>query len=133
MTTDDIYDTLAEAINDLIPEAWAVARLNVQYLASGHETEFEGVYLTPSGEARPLPSDFPVEVIDAVQELYALRQNSGFPRWNFLHIDLSRNGDFAIDFTWDQEIQDEDEHFMKGGTVKEWARIRAEKYGKVEE
>ena len=129
MTTDDIYDTLAEAIHDLIPEAWAVARLNIQYLVSGHETEFDGVYLTPAGEARPLSSDFPVEVIDAVQELYAQRQNSGFPRWNRLRIDLSRQGDFTTDFTFDPEIQDEDDHFSRGGTVKEWAKIRAEKYG----
>ncbi|MBC8152961.1 MAG: hypothetical protein H7Z72_08630 [Bacteroidetes bacterium] len=129
MTTDDIYDLLAEAINEIIPEAWTMARLNVQYLVSGHETEFEGVYLTPSGEVVPLPSAFPIEAIEAIQALYAVRQNDGQPNWNHLHIDLSAKGDFDISFTWNQEIQDEDDHFMKGGTVAAWAKIRAEKYG----
>lgn len=132
MTIDDIYDVLAEAINDIIPETWTVARMYVQYLSSGHETEFEGVYLTPAGEAMPLSSDFPVEVVDAVLELHTLRKNAGYPRWNRLQIDLTRKGDFNIDFTWDQEIQDEDDHFMKGGTVAEWAKIRAEKYGNAD-
>ncbi len=129
MTTDEIYDLLAEAINEVIPEPWAIARLNVQYLASGNETEFSGTYLTKAGEAQFLPSEFPIEAIEAIETLHTLRKNSGFPRWNNLHIDLSAKGDFAINFTWDQEIQDEDEHFMNGGTAKEWARIRAEKYG----
>lgn len=129
MTTDEIYDLLAEAINEVVPDAWTMARLNVQYLVSGHETEFEGVYLTPSGNALPLPSDFPVEAIEAIQELNTIRQREGHPRWNRLHIDLSAKGDFNINFTWDQEIQDEDEHFMKGGTVAAWAKIRAERYG----
>lgn len=120
---------LAEAVNELIPETWSVARLNVQYLVSGHETEFEGVYLTPVGEAMPLPSDFPIEAVEAIQELHTIRKNDGQPHWNRLHIDLSGKGDFAISFTWDQEIQDEDDHFMNGGTVAEWSRIRAEKYG----
>lgn len=133
MTTEEIYDLLAEAVNELIPEAWSVARLNVQYLVSGHETEFEGVYLTPSGEALPLPSDFPIEAVEAIEALHTIRKNEGQPRWNHLHIDLSGQGDFAISFTWDQEIQDEDDHFMNGGTVAEWTRIRAEKYGPVAE
>ena len=129
MTTDEIYDLLAESINEVIPEGWAIARLNVQYLVSGHETEFEGVYLTPSGDAKALPSEFPIEAIEAIQELYTIRINAGHPRWNRLHIDLSAKGDFSINFTWDQEIQDEDEHFMKGGTAQEWLKIRTERYG----
>ena len=129
MTTEEIYDLLAESINDVIPEKWAIARLNVQYLASGHETEFEGIYLTPAGEPMDLPSEFPMEAIEAIQELHTLRKEAAHPRWNRLHIDLTAKGDFAISFTWDQEIQDEDDHFMKGGTAQEWLKIRAEKYG----
>lgn len=129
MTTDEIYDLLADSINEIIPGAWSVARLNVQYLVSGHETEFEGVYLTASGEATPLPSDFPIEAIEAIPELYMIRQNAGYPRWNRLHIDVTATGDFAIDFTWDQEIQDEDDHFMAGGTAAAWEKIRVARYG----
>ncbi|UFH56454.1 hypothetical protein [Spirosoma sp. KNUC1025] len=132
MTTNEIYDVLTDAISSVIPDEWTIARLNVQILSDGQDIEFDGTYLTPDGEAEPLIADFPVEVIEAVQELYLYRKNEGLPPANLLQIDLTAQGKFTTDFSWDQEIQDEDDHFSKGGTVREWMAIRKEKYGAEE-
>lgn len=133
MTTNEIYDVLTEAISAAIPDEWVIARVNVQLLADGQEIEFDGIYLTPDGEAEPLVASFSEEVIEAVQELYLLRKHEGHPPANQLKIDLTAQGQFTTEFSWDQEIQDEDEHFSKGGTASEWMVIREAKYGPIDE
>ncbi|MBD2702160.1 hypothetical protein IC229_16025 [Spirosoma sp. BT702] len=129
MTTNEIYDVLTDAISSVIPGDWTIARLNVSFFSDGQEIEFDGTYLNPEGEAEPLTTDFPDEVTEAVQRLYAHRTQEGHPRANQLQIDLTVDGRFTTDFSWDQEIQDEDEHFSNGGTAREWIAIREAKYG----
>lgn len=133
MTTNEIYDVLTDAISSVIPDEWTIARLNVQILSDGQDIEFYGTYLTPAGEAEPLATEFPDEVTEAVQELYLHRKNEGLPRANLLQIDLTEQGKFTTDFSWDQEIQDEDEHFTNGGTAHEWMEIRKARYGSDDE
>ncbi|QDK78376.1 hypothetical protein EXU85_07070 [Spirosoma sp. KCTC 42546] len=133
MTTNEIYDVLTDAISSIIPDEWAIVRLNVQFLSDGLEVEFDGFYLTPTGDEEPLSTDFPDEMIEAVQELYLIRKNEGLPPANRLQIDLTPQGKFTTDFSWDQEIQDEEEHFNKGGTAREWMAIREAKYGPIED
>ena len=129
MTTNEIYDVLTDAISAIIPDDWTIVRLNVQFLSDGQEVELDGTYLTKEGEAEPLSTDFPDEMIEAVHELYQIRSNEGRPRANRLQIDLTAQGKFTTDFSWDQEIQDEEDHFAKGGTAREWMTIRKAKYG----
>lgn len=133
MTTNEIYDVLTDAISAAIPDEWTIARLNVQMLTDGQDIEFDGTYLTASGEPEPLITDFPDEVIEAVQELYLLRKNEGHPRANLLRVDLTVQGQFTTDYSWDQELQDEDDHFSAGGTAREWMTIREAKYGPTDE
>jgi hypothetical protein len=133
MTTNEIYDVLTDAISAIIPDEWTITRLNVQFLSDGQEIEMDGTYLTPAGELEPLSTDFPDEMLEAVQELYVQRKNEGHPRANRLQIDLTAQGKFTTDFSWDQEIQDEEEHFSNGGTAREWIAIREAKYGSAED
>lgn len=133
MTTNEIYNVLTDAISAAVPDAWTIVRLNVQMLTDGQDIEFDGTYLTPSGEAEPLNTDFPDEVMQAVQELYLQRKNEGQPRANLLQIDLTEQGQFTTAFSWNQELQDEDDHFSAGGTAREWMAIREAKYGSAEE
>ena len=132
MTTSEIYDVLTDAISSVIPDEWTIARLTIQFLSNGQEVEFDGLYLNPAGEAEPLTADFPDEVTEAVQELYLQRKSDGHPRFNRLQIDLTVQGKFTTDYSWDQEIQDEEEHFNNGGTAREWITIREAKYGPIE-
>ncbi|GAB3997615.1 hypothetical protein GCM10028807_43100 [Spirosoma daeguense] len=133
MTTNDIYDVLTDAISSVIPDNWTIARLTIHFFANGQEIEFGGIYLTPDGEAQPLLTDFPEEVTEAVQQLYVQRKNEGQSDFNQLQIDLTVDGKFTADFSWDQEIQDEDDHFSNGGTAHEWMAIREAKYGSPDE
>jgi hypothetical protein len=133
MTTNDIYELVTRAIQENITEPWTVAQLTVQYLTSSQDVEFEGTYLDASGEAQQLSTEFPDDVTEAVQALFANRSSEGQPRSNRLAITVSAQGRLAADYSWDQEIQDEDDHFSNGGTVKEWIRIREARYGSTPE
>ncbi len=129
MRTETIYELLATAVNEVITEPWTIAELTIRYLASSNEAECEGTYLDASGEAQVLSTEFPDEVIEVLPALFTNRAEEGNPPANSLQMTLSAQGRFAVDYEWDQEIQDEDDHFTKGGTVKEWIQIRKEKYG----
>ncbi|MFD2935963.1 hypothetical protein [Spirosoma flavum] len=129
MRTETIYELLTTAIHEVITEPWTIAELNIQYLVSSKEAECDGTYLDASGEVQILSTEFPDEVIEALPELFTNRANEGQSPANSLQITISFEGRIAVDYDWDQELQDEDEHFIKGGTVKEWVQIRKEKYG----
>jgi hypothetical protein len=133
MTTNEIYDVLTDAISAIIPDEWTIVRLNAQFLSDGLDLELDGHYLTPAGELEVLSTDFPEEATEAVQELYLHRKTAGEPPANRLQIDLTAQGQFTVEFSWDQEIQDEDDHFSKGGTAKEWIAIREAKYGPIDD
>ncbi len=129
MTTNAIYDLLIDSALENLTGQWTIARLNVQFLANGQDIEFIGTYLDAAGEVQPLSTDFPEDLTEAMQVLYQRRKQESLPRANKLQMDLTSAGKYTVDYSWDQEIQDEDEHFSNGGTVREWQAIRAAKYG----
>ncbi|MCY7357863.1 MAG: hypothetical protein LH609_10420 [Rudanella sp.] len=129
MTTNAIYDLLIDSALEHLTGQWTIARLNVQFLANGQDIEFIGTYLDSAGEVQPLSTDFPDDLTEAMQVLYQRRKQESLPRANKLQMDLTPAGKYTVDYGWDQEIQDEDEHFSNGGTVREWQAIRAAKYG----
>lgn len=133
MTTNEIYDTLVDTISALVTDEWTIVRLNAQLLLDGQEVEFYGTYLTPAGDVEVLSTDFPDEMTEAVQELYQQHRSAGQPPANQLQIDITAQGQISADFSWDQEVADEDEHFSKGGTAREWMAIREAKYGPLED
>ncbi|MEZ0538912.1 hypothetical protein [Fibrella arboris] len=124
-----IHDLLIEAMEEHLPEGWTIARLNVHFLTNGTDVEFSGTYLDEQGEPQPLTTDFPDEVTEATQRLYQLRNSDAQPRANVLQLDLTAAGQYTTTYSWDQEIQDEDEHFSKGGTASDWQAIREARYG----
>ncbi|RYF77736.1 MAG: hypothetical protein EOO39_03205 [Cytophagaceae bacterium] len=129
MKPNAIYDLLIDAMEEHLPVGWTIARLNVQFVTNGEDVEFAGTYLDQAGEPQPLTTDFPDEVIEAVQRLYQLRKTDGHPRANTFQLDLTAAGQYTTAYSWDQEIQDEDDHFSNGGTARDWQAIRDAKYG----
>lgn len=129
MKATAIYDLLIDAMEEHLPVGWTIARLTVQFVTNGQDIEFSGTYLDPTGEPQPLTTDFPDDVTEAVQRLTQLRKTEGLPRANTLQLDLLAAGQYTTTYNWDQEIQDEDDHFSNGGTAREWQAIRAAKYG----
>ncbi len=133
MTTDDIYNVLTDAVSTVIPTDWTIAQLDVRLLTDGQDIECEGTYLTAAGEAEQLPTDWPIEVTEAIQTLYVLHKDDGNDRANRLQITLTAQGQVKAEFSWDQELQDEDDHFSNGGTAREWLAIREAKYGPADD
>lgn len=133
MKPNTIYDLLIDAMEEHLPTGWTIARLTVQFVTSGEDVEFAGTYLDRNGEPQPLTTDFPDEVTEAVQRLYQLRKTGGQPRANTFQLDLTAAGQYTTAYSWDQEIQDEDDHFSRGGTAREWQAIREAKYGRTAE
>ncbi len=129
MTTNAIYDLLVDSVMENITGQWTIARLNVQFLSDAQDIEFIGTYLDPAGEVQPLSTDFPDDLTEAMQVLYQARKRESLPRANKLQMDLTPAGKYTVEYSWDQEIQDEDEHFSNGGTAREWQAIREAKYG----
>ncbi|KAB7733234.1 hypothetical protein F5984_04710 [Rudanella paleaurantiibacter] len=129
MTHNDIFNVLTDAISSAIRDEWLIARLNVQILTDGTDIEFDGTYLTATNELKVLDTDFPDEVTDVVRALYLLRKNANEPRANRLQIDLTAQGKFKAEFSWDQELQDEDDFFAAGGSARDWVALRDAKYG----
>ena len=123
------YDLLIDAVMEANTDKWTIARLNVQFLADGEDVEFYGTCLNEAGEPQVLSTDFSGEVTEAMQRLYKQREANGDPRANQLQMDLTSDGRYTTAFDWDQELQDEDEHFANGGTAQAWQAIRAAKYG----
>ncbi len=133
MKPNAIYELLIDAMEEHLPDGWTIARLNVQFLTNGQDVEFSGTYLDLNGEPQPLTTDFDDEVTEAVQSLYQQRKTDGQPRANTLQFDLTAAGQYTTAYGWDQEIQDEDDHFSNGGTAREWQAIRDAKYGSAAE
>ncbi|MBO0931215.1 hypothetical protein [Fibrella aquatilis] len=129
MTQNEIYDQLIAAVTDNLTSPWTICRLNGRYLDNGLDVEFDGIYLTPDGDEKPLSTDFHEDVTEAVVALYQLRKTQGQSRANVLQLDLSAQGKYTVQYSWDQEIQDEEDHFNNGGTAREWQAIREAKYG----
>ncbi|XWW45416.1 hypothetical protein JYG30_22215 [Fibrella sp. USSR17] len=128
-----IYDLLIDAMEEHLPSGWTIARLNIQFLTNGQDVEFSGTYLDAAGEPQPLTTDFPDEVTEAVQQLYQSRKTEGHPKANTMQLDLTAAGQYTTAYSWDQEIQDEDDHFSNGGTAREWQAIRDARYGNSSE
>jgi hypothetical protein len=126
-----VYDLLIDAMEEHLPTGWTIARLTVQFLTNGEDVEFAGTYLDQQGEPQPLTTDFADDVTDAVQRLYASRKAEGQPRANTFQLDLTAAGQYTTTYGWDQEIQDEDDHFSNGGTARDWKAIREAKYGPI--
>ena len=129
MTTNAIYDLLIDSVMENITGEWTISRLNVQFLANGQDIEFVGTYLNPAGEVQPLSTDFADDLTEAMQELHQTRKRESLPRANQLQMDLTTACNYTVEYRWDQEIQDEDDHFSNGGTAREWQAIRMAKYG----
>lgn len=129
MELNAIYDLMIDAVMEANTDKWTIARLNVQFIADGEDVEFYGTYLDEAGEPQTLSTDFSDELTEAMQQLYKQRETNGEPRANQLQMDITSDGRYTTAYSWDQELQDEDEHFANGGTAQAWQAIRQAKYG----
>ncbi|OPB95408.1 hypothetical protein [Elizabethkingia occulta] len=107
MTVGEIYLLIAKNIASSIQsEDWKKATLNIQ----GDDTYVDttGEYLDSNNVAQLLDvHNFDTDVDFAIMELHEITTEGGNNKWNKAIFTLTPNGDFDMEFIWDQELQNE--------------------------
>ncbi|MDA3616526.1 hypothetical protein [Polluticaenibacter yanchengensis] len=104
MTVDEIYQRIADIINNAIAEDWLEATAYLKRVEK--VVGFTGEYVNIEGEHKSLEAKFGFFDAKAVHELHSITTEGGHNRWNKLKFTLYPTGKFEMDFIWDQEHQD---------------------------
>jgi hypothetical protein len=103
-TIDEIYLGIAQAIVDSIEGKWDVAKVEVEYIVN--TAEFDCVYVDANSKAE---KDFDVgyQMYKDFKELHGITTEGGSNPWNRASFTLNPDGEFSIDFKWDEELAQE--------------------------
>ena len=104
----DIYKKIGQAILDSIEEDWTNAILNIEFIGS---IGTNLIYFDKNNNEKSewLESDENIE--DEIEKLHQITTEGGNNKWNKAVFSLKPDGDFNMEFIWDQELQDEVESF----------------------
>jgi hypothetical protein len=112
-TIDDIYSTIASNINSVINEEWIGAELNIE--AIGEMASFTGNYVNKNDQKQQLDVDqFDFDLTFDILELQKITTEDDRNRWNRAIFYLQSDGEFDMQFIWDQELHDEVVRLSKG-------------------
>jgi hypothetical protein len=107
-TVDQIYEKLAKAIIDSITKPdWHKAELHLEVI--GSSVDFKG-YLNEN-ERLNAPGGF--SLAKSVLNLHSITSLGGNNTWNRAIFTLTPDGEFNMEFIWDQDLQDEVERLAK--------------------
>lgn len=110
-TVDEIYESIATNINSVIEEKWIKADLNIEVI--GQMVSFTGIYFDETNEKKQIDVDeFDFQLTFDVLELNKI-MNEEDNKWNKSIFHLTSDGEFDMEFIWDQELQDEIERLAK--------------------
>lgn len=103
-TVNTIYNQIAQNIVNSIQEPWDEAFINFSYF--GDSAKYQGKYATLLNKEL---KDFKVGYNSYVlfKELHNITTEDSENKWNKAKFTLKRNGEFNIDFEWDQDLADE--------------------------
>ena len=106
MDLSDIYQQIAHKIKTIIKEDWSEATLEVER-ADG-SIEFIGKYSTPLN-AKKTNQAFSVDYsfYKLFKQLHQITSTNLKNNWNRAKYTLYSDGNFEIDFEWDQDLADE--------------------------
>ena len=105
-TIDDIYSAIASNINSVINEEWIGAELNIETI--GEMASFAGNYVNKNDQKRQLDVDeFDFELTFDILELQKITTEDIRNRWNKAIFSLKSDGEFDMQFIWDQHWHDE--------------------------
>ena len=113
MTVDEIYLNIGQGISAAIEdENWNNAVLNLELVGTG-VVGYNGSY-SVNNEQHSLPvRQIPREIKNWVRELHKITTEGDHNKWNKATYTLSSDGQFDIEFIWDQELNDEIERLNK--------------------
>lgn len=111
-TVDEIYQSVAANINSVIKEEWKEAELHIE--AFGQMVSNSGTYINGSDETKQMDVDeFDFELTFDLLDLQKIISEGGSNKWNKAIFTLTKGGKFDMEFSWDQELQDEVERLAK--------------------
>lgn len=107
MTVGEIYLLIAQNIASSIQsEDWK--KSYSKYSGDDTYVDTTGEYLDSNNVAQLLDvHNFDTDVDFAIMELHEITTESGNNKWNKAIFTLTPNGDFDMEFIWDQELQNE--------------------------
>ena len=107
--TNDIYNRIGQRIVDSIDDEWATAKLNITYIGAVKTVlEYENHGIVKN---KGLVDSF--KNMRDVKKLNEITTEGENNKWNKLIFSLKSDGDFDMEFTWDQVEQDEVESFTE--------------------
>ena len=109
MEAADIYHRIGQSIMDSIKGNWTEAKLEIEYIGSVgfHLNYFE------KGNKKSCQLDDGFENSRLVKKLHSQMTQNEKNKWNRAIFTLKPEGDFDMEFIWDQELQDEVESFSE--------------------
>lgn len=120
---EGIYQRIADAIVDAIPEAWTFAKIEVVFYSDG--SSLTGDYFTESGKMKDvMVEEDPSEAFCEMRERF---QDAGKPVWGQACFELHPNGKFNMILGYDDcdgngdTIWDEEEHNRR--QAERWQRL----------
>lgn len=100
-TIDEIYQSIAQAIADSIQETWDFAKIEVEYVEDA--AEFDCVYVNSSTKVE-IDFDIEYQMFKDFKALHEITTSNNSNPWNRALYVLKPNGEFNIDFKWDEEL-----------------------------
>lgn len=108
MKIDKIYFCIGEEIsNAIIEEGWKEARLHFEIVGNG-VVGYTGEYIDYHNKKKDIDV-FAInsDIVDWVRELHEITTAENSNQWNRATFTLFHDGNFNMDFQWDQELDDE--------------------------
>ena len=109
-----IYEEISlNMINNIVGETWAKAFLDVEYYGSD-ALELGGGFDSADGVFTSFKfRNFDRKIVSNFHDLYKITAQSPKNDWNRAKFTLYPDGNFEIDFKWDQDLADEIERLSK--------------------
>lgn len=107
MTVDEIYEKIAQNIvRNIQHDDWIKATLHIE--ADNNYSNFKGSYLDSGNNEHQIDvHNFDADLGFAIMELHQITTEGGNNRWNKGVFSLTADGQFDMDFIWDQALFDE--------------------------
>ena len=104
MTVDEIYSGIAQKIVGAIDfQEWSRAELVAQLM--GGATEFSGTVYSDGNKVGYFKIHH--ELFDLFEELQEIMSEGSKVQWNTAVFNLNADGEFSVNFDWDQELYEE--------------------------
>ncbi len=113
MTIDEIYLKIGQEIFNVIEsENWEKAQLEFEAFGDG-VAGYTGKY-SENNELKSISvRNINDDISDWVDELHKITTEGGNNKWNRAIFSITSEGEFDMEFIWDQELNDEIERLSK--------------------